>query len=235
MIRPILRFGEPPLQARAADVGELTPDIQKLIDDMIETMYAAPGIGLAAPQIGVSLRIFVVDLSLGRKPEDLMVFINPEFAELEGVRLAERVWQAAKTMVDDRFPRTWQNAGRAYAMLNLGLSRVEAARFEELGTRAAEPARPRVREPEVVAQLDDARLLADRFLEGAHGPLDDVRIDGQGVEPPSRKRSPVPAAERCGCCWTPSTAGCTQPAWPWPTSAGPAAWPGNWCSRPRTE
>ena len=89
MIRPILRFGEPPLQARAADVGELTPDIQKLIDDMIETMYAAPGIGLAAPQIGVSLRIFVVDLSLGRKPEDLMVFINPEFAELEGMQLEE--------------------------------------------------------------------------------------------------------------------------------------------------
>ena len=89
MIRPILRFGEPPLQARAADVGELTPDIQKLIDDMIETMYAAPGIGLAAPQIGASLRIFVVDLSLGRKPDDLMVFINPEFVELEGMQLEE--------------------------------------------------------------------------------------------------------------------------------------------------
>ena len=89
MIRPILRFGEPPLQARAADVGELTPDIQKLIDDMIETMYAAPGIGLAAPQIGASLRIFVVDLSLGRKPDGLLVFINPEFVELEGMQLEE--------------------------------------------------------------------------------------------------------------------------------------------------
>ena len=89
MIRPILRFGEPPLQARAADVGELTPEIQKLIDDMIETMYAAPGIGLAAPQIGASLRIFVVDLSLGRKPDDLLVFINPEFVELEGMQLEE--------------------------------------------------------------------------------------------------------------------------------------------------
>jgi peptide deformylase len=89
VIRPILRFGEPPLQARAADVGELTPDVQKLIDDMIETMYAAPGIGLAAPQIGASLRIFVVDLSLGRKPDDLMVFINPEFVELEGMQLEE--------------------------------------------------------------------------------------------------------------------------------------------------
>jgi peptide deformylase len=89
VIRPILRFGEPPLQARAADVGELTPEIQKLIDDMIETMYAAPGIGLAAPQIGASLRIFVVDLSLGRKPDDLLVFINPEFVELEGMQLEE--------------------------------------------------------------------------------------------------------------------------------------------------
>ena len=89
MIRPILKYGEAPLQSRASDVGELTGDIQTLVDDMIETMYAAPGIGLAAPQIGVSLRVFVVDLSLGRKPEDLLVFINPEFVELEGVQLEE--------------------------------------------------------------------------------------------------------------------------------------------------
>ena len=89
MIRPILKFGEPPLHTRAADVGELTADIQKLIDDMIDTMYAAPGIGLAAPQVGVPLRIFVIDLSLGHKPGDLMVFINPEFIELEGMQLEE--------------------------------------------------------------------------------------------------------------------------------------------------
>jgi peptide deformylase len=89
VIRPILRFGATPLHERAVDVGELTPDIQKLIDDMIETMYAAPGIGLAAPQIGVSLRIFVIDLSLGRKPDDLLVFVNPEFVELEGMQLEE--------------------------------------------------------------------------------------------------------------------------------------------------
>jgi peptide deformylase len=89
VIRPILKFGEAPLQVQAADVGELTTDIQKLIDDMIETMYAAPGIGLAAPQIGIPLRIFVVDLSLGRERNDLMVFVNPEFVELEGVQLEE--------------------------------------------------------------------------------------------------------------------------------------------------
>jgi peptide deformylase len=89
VIRPIIKFGTIPLQIRAEDVGELTSDIQKLIDDMVETMYAAPGIGLAAPQIGVSLRIFVIDLSLGRKPDDLMVFVNPEFVVLEGMQLEE--------------------------------------------------------------------------------------------------------------------------------------------------
>ena len=89
MIRPILKFGTAPLHDRSADVDELTGDIQKLIDDMIETMYAAPGIGLAAPQIGVPLRIFVIDLSVGRQPNDLMVFVNPEFVELEGMQLEE--------------------------------------------------------------------------------------------------------------------------------------------------
>ncbi len=89
MIRPILKFGEAPLHEPAAEVGELTPDIQRLIDDMIETMYAAPGIGLAAPQVGVSLRIFVIDLSVGRNAADLMVFINPRFLELEGMQLEE--------------------------------------------------------------------------------------------------------------------------------------------------
>ena len=89
MIRPILKFGEAPLHEPAAEVGELTDDIQKLIDDMIETMYAAPGIGLAAPQIGVGLRVFVIDLSLGHKADDLMVFINPSFVEREGMQLEE--------------------------------------------------------------------------------------------------------------------------------------------------
>jgi peptide deformylase len=89
VIRPILKFGEAPLHDPASEVGELTADVQKLIDDMIETMYAAPGIGLAAPQVGVSLRIFVIDLSLGRKAEDLMIFVNPRFVEREGMQLEE--------------------------------------------------------------------------------------------------------------------------------------------------
>jgi peptide deformylase len=89
VIRPILKFGEAELHQPASDVGELTDDIRKLIDDMIDTMYAAPGIGLAAPQIGVPLRIFVVDLSVGRSADDLLVFINPEFVERDGMQLEE--------------------------------------------------------------------------------------------------------------------------------------------------
>jgi peptide deformylase len=56
---------------------------------MIETMYAAPGIGLAAPQVGVALRIFVVDLSLGRDSEELIVMVNPEFVERDGMQLED--------------------------------------------------------------------------------------------------------------------------------------------------
>jgi peptide deformylase len=89
MIRPILRYGADVLHRPAADVTDITPDIHQLVDDMIQTMYAAPGIGLAATQVGVPLRIFVVDVSVGRNPNDLMAFINPEFVEREGMQLEE--------------------------------------------------------------------------------------------------------------------------------------------------
>ena len=89
MIRPILRYGAAVLHAPAEPVGEITPDIQHLVDDMIQTMYAAPGIGLAATQVGVGLRIFVCDISAGRSSTDLMTFINPEFVERDGMQLEE--------------------------------------------------------------------------------------------------------------------------------------------------
>ena len=89
MIRPILRFGDSVLHAKAQPVDAITPDIDRLIDDMIETMYAAPGVGLAATQVGVPLRIFVVDISVGRDPGGLLVFVNPEFVERDGVQLEE--------------------------------------------------------------------------------------------------------------------------------------------------
>jgi peptide deformylase len=89
MIRPILKYGDSTLHGRAQDVGAITEDIDRLIDDMIQTMYAAPGIGLAAPQVGVPLRIFVIDLSLGRDRDGLIVMINPQFVELTGMQLEE--------------------------------------------------------------------------------------------------------------------------------------------------
>ena len=89
MIRPILKYGDTPLHGPAAEVGQITGDILKVIDDMIDTMYAAPGIGLAAPQVGVPLRIFVIDLSMGHNAGELMTFINPAFVEREGMQLEE--------------------------------------------------------------------------------------------------------------------------------------------------
>ena len=89
MLRPILRYGERPLHGPAAPVTRFDDDLQRLIDDMIETMYAAPGIGLAAPQVGVPLRVFVVDLSVGRDRSQLIVLVNPEFVQREGTQLEE--------------------------------------------------------------------------------------------------------------------------------------------------
>jgi len=77
------------LHDRAAPVDNFTPDVDRLIGDMIETMYAAPGIGLAAPQVGVALRIFVVDVSLGRDSDELIVMVNPEFVERDGMQLED--------------------------------------------------------------------------------------------------------------------------------------------------
>jgi peptide deformylase len=89
MLRPILRYGQPPLHQPAACVSRFDEQLQRLIDDMIETMYAAPGIGLAATQIGVPLRVFVVDLSVGRTPSDLVIMVNPEIVDRDGMQLEE--------------------------------------------------------------------------------------------------------------------------------------------------
>ena len=89
MIRPILRYGADVLHQPAAAVDAITPEIGQLIDDMIQTMYAAPGVGLAATQVGVGLRVFVADISVGRNPSDLLTFVNPEIVERDGMQLEE--------------------------------------------------------------------------------------------------------------------------------------------------
>jgi peptide deformylase len=77
------------LHQPAAVVVAPFPDLATLIDDMLETVYAAPGVGLAAPQIGVPHRIFVIDLSVGRVPSDRLILMNPEFLHREGMQLVE--------------------------------------------------------------------------------------------------------------------------------------------------
>ena len=84
-IRPILHYPDKRLRVQAKDVTSFDAELKQLIDDMAETMYAAPGVGLAAPQIGVPLRLFIVDVATADdEPSDLRVFINPELVELNG-------------------------------------------------------------------------------------------------------------------------------------------------------
>ena len=89
MLRPIVRFGEHVLQTPATPVTEFDASLHTLIDDMIETMYAAPGIGLASPQVGVPLRVCVIDLSIGKRGGDVITLVNPEFVERTGVQTEE--------------------------------------------------------------------------------------------------------------------------------------------------
>ncbi|HVW24293.1 MAG TPA: peptide deformylase [Polyangiaceae bacterium] len=88
-LRPILKYPDPRLKQVAAPVKEVTDEIRQLVDDMAETMYAAPGVGLAATQIGVMLRVFVIDIAGEDEPSDLRVFINPEITETVGTQTWE--------------------------------------------------------------------------------------------------------------------------------------------------
>lgn len=85
MIYPIVKYGNPVLDTPAATVTEFnTPELDQLVADMFESMYAARGVGLAAPQIGISKRISVIDTSAGEDPSKRLVLINPEIIGTEG-------------------------------------------------------------------------------------------------------------------------------------------------------
>jgi peptide deformylase len=89
MSRRIVRYGSSGLTGKAETVTTFDSSLTALIDDMTATMYAAPGIGLAAPQIGVPLRVAVIDVSGGKRSGDLVTLVNPEFVEREGMQLEE--------------------------------------------------------------------------------------------------------------------------------------------------
>jgi peptide deformylase len=90
MTYSIVLYGEPVLEKQAATVTEFdTPELSKLIEDMFESMYAAKGVGLAAPQIGIAKRISVIDLSVAEDPAQKIVLINPEIIRKEEFQTGE--------------------------------------------------------------------------------------------------------------------------------------------------
>ena len=89
MILKVVKYPEPVLSQPGEPVTEFDKELRKLVADMFETMYAAQGIGLAAPQVAVGKRITVIDLSMGKTPKDKLVLINPEIIEREGKQYEE--------------------------------------------------------------------------------------------------------------------------------------------------
>jgi peptide deformylase len=83
-LRTIVKWGEPGLHKPSAPVATIDAEIRTLLADMMETMYAAPGIGLAAPQIAVPLRVIVIDLSVGKEPDQIIQLVNPEIVGRRG-------------------------------------------------------------------------------------------------------------------------------------------------------
>jgi peptide deformylase len=90
MIRKIVKYGDPVLEKPAQPITEFnTPELDQLIDDMFETMYSAKGLGLAGPQVGISQRLTVIDISQGQDESKKLVLINPEIITREGSQVGE--------------------------------------------------------------------------------------------------------------------------------------------------
>jgi peptide deformylase len=93
----ILRYPNPILNKKALPVRTIDATIRQLVKDMAETMYAAPGVGLAAPQVGHALRLAVIDITPADQPKKLWVLINPEIIDAEG----ECTWEEGCLSVPD--------------------------------------------------------------------------------------------------------------------------------------
>jgi peptide deformylase len=89
MIYPIIKYGNAVLETPAKPVEKFDDELRKLCDDMFESMYAANGVGLAAPQIGISRRLAVIDVTVGKNPEARLVLANPEIIQAEGEQREE--------------------------------------------------------------------------------------------------------------------------------------------------
>lgn len=88
-LREIVKYPDPVLQTRSKEVENVDDAIRRLVEDMVATVHAAPGVGLAANQVGVARRVAVVDLSVGEDPSQLVVLINPRILSMEGTQVEE--------------------------------------------------------------------------------------------------------------------------------------------------
>jgi peptide deformylase len=102
MIHPIVKYGQPVLEQKGADVADFdSEELHKLIEDMFDSMYAAKGVGLAAPQIGISKRLAVIDISSGEDPAQKLVLINPVIVKIEGSQKSEEGCLSLPTFRED--------------------------------------------------------------------------------------------------------------------------------------
>ena len=88
MIYPIVKYGDPVLEKPSETISEFNQELRKLVEDMFESMYAAHGVGLAAPQIGIGKRIAVIDVTFKEDPNAKIVLVNPEIIKKEGKQSA---------------------------------------------------------------------------------------------------------------------------------------------------
>ncbi|MBP1628312.1 MAG: def [Holophagaceae bacterium] len=119
-VRPVITWGDPRLKQNSADIGEWTPELQQLVEDMFETTLAEEGVGLAAPQLGININLVVIDISCGQDPAQKIVLINPEITATEGVQkgaegclsvpgISEILERPQKVWVKNRRPDgTWE-------------------------------------------------------------------------------------------------------------------------------
>lgn len=113
-IRPILEYPDPLLRKVAVPVDQVDDSVRSLVEDMAETMYAAPGVGLAAPQIGVALRIFIIDIADEDEPSQFAAYINPEIIEAVGTQ-------------------SWKEGCLSFPGVSESLKRAERVRVRALG------------------------------------------------------------------------------------------------------
>lgn len=119
-VRPVITWGDPRLKRDSSDVGDWSPEVQQLVDDLFETALAEDGVGIAAPQVGINLNLAVVDLSCGADPAQKIVLVNPEIVRTEGSQVGpegclsvpgihENLERPRKVWVKNRRPDgTWE-------------------------------------------------------------------------------------------------------------------------------